>query len=94
MQALLEQGQHLTHGCRNWKPVHHVETGPAVVPLVWRDCGVIGQLTSTFVGMLSFQATLIWWIDGSSEGLESIQQGHLVLNRQGIHQTVGTTGIK
>jgi len=30
MEALLEQGQHLTHGCRNWKPVHHVETGPAV----------------------------------------------------------------
>ena len=30
MEALLEQGQHLTHGCRNWKPVHHVETGSAV----------------------------------------------------------------
>ena len=30
MQALLEQGQHLTHGCRNRKPVHHVETVPAV----------------------------------------------------------------
>ena len=30
MQALLEKGQHLTHSCRNWKPVHHVETGPAV----------------------------------------------------------------
>lgn len=24
MKVLLEQGQHLTHGCRNWKPVHHV----------------------------------------------------------------------
>ena len=30
MEALLEQGQHLTHGCRNWKPVHQMETGPAV----------------------------------------------------------------
>ncbi|MEC7738383.1 MAG: hypothetical protein VYE46_05865 [Cyanobacteriota bacterium] len=30
IEALLEQGQHLTLGCRNWKPVHHVETGPAV----------------------------------------------------------------
>ena len=30
VQPQLEQGQHLTHGCRNWKPVHHVETGPAV----------------------------------------------------------------
>ena len=30
MQAQLEQGQHLTHRCRNWKPVHHVKTGPAI----------------------------------------------------------------
>ncbi len=30
MQAQLEQGKHLTHRCRNWKPVHHVETSPAV----------------------------------------------------------------
>ena len=30
MKAKLEQGQHLTHGYRNWKPVHHVETGHAV----------------------------------------------------------------
>ena len=29
-QAQLQQGQHLTHGFRNWKPVHNVETGPAV----------------------------------------------------------------
>ena len=29
-KALLEQGQHLTHDCRNWKPVIHVETGPAI----------------------------------------------------------------
>ena len=29
-KVLLVQGQHLTHGCRNRKPVHHVETGPAV----------------------------------------------------------------
>ena len=30
VRTQLQQGQHLTHGCRNWKPVHHVETGPAV----------------------------------------------------------------
>ena len=30
MQAQLEQGQHFTHGCRKWKPVHHVETGGRV----------------------------------------------------------------
>ena len=29
-EALLEQGQHLTHGCHDWKPVPHVETGPSV----------------------------------------------------------------
>ena len=29
-EAQLEQVQHRTHGCRNWKPVRHVETGPAV----------------------------------------------------------------
>ena len=30
MQAQLEQGQHLTHRCRNWKAPHQAETGPAV----------------------------------------------------------------
>ena len=30
MKALLEQGQHLAHGCSNWKPVHQMETGGTV----------------------------------------------------------------
>ena len=30
MEALLEPGQHLTHGCPNWKPVHQMETGGTV----------------------------------------------------------------
>ena len=28
-EAQLQQGQHLTHCCRNWKAVRHMETGPA-----------------------------------------------------------------
>ena len=35
MQPQLQQGQHLTHRCRNWKPVHHVETAPAVA--AWKS---------------------------------------------------------
>ena len=27
---LSQRGQHLTHCCRNWKAVHHMEAGPAV----------------------------------------------------------------
>ena len=30
MQAQLEHGQHLSNGCRNWKPVHHAKTGLAI----------------------------------------------------------------
>ena len=29
-EAQLQRGQHLTHCCRNWKAVHHMEAGPAV----------------------------------------------------------------
>ena len=29
-QKQLQQGQHLTHCCRNWKAPHQVETGPAM----------------------------------------------------------------
>ena len=28
-EVQLQQGQHLTHCCRNWKAVHQAETGPA-----------------------------------------------------------------
>ena len=31
MEALLEQGQHLTHGCRNWKAVNRMGTGRKTV---------------------------------------------------------------
>ena len=36
-EAQLQQGQHLTHCCRNWKAVHHMETGPAAAaqPQPW-----------------------------------------------------------
>ena len=30
MQAQLEYGQHLTHGCSNWKRMHQMETGGTV----------------------------------------------------------------
>ncbi len=30
MQAQLEQGQHLTHCCRNWKAVHKMEISGTV----------------------------------------------------------------
>ncbi|MDC3010013.1 hypothetical protein OAZ06_03560 [Synechococcus sp. AH-736-G20] len=29
-EAQLQRGRHLTHCCRNWKAVHHMEAGPAV----------------------------------------------------------------
>ena len=28
-EAQLQQGQHLTHCCRNWTAFHHMEAGPA-----------------------------------------------------------------
>ena len=47
-----------------------------------------------FIGVFALQAPLRGEMDGSGEGVDSRQEGQVVLVRQGIHEPVGTTRIE